>query len=80
MLAEAKEVCPSTTRRMLESGALMIDVREAAEAAAFAFDVIGNQEEFLTGACNALQEGKDFLDRTNLFIGDEDFDIVPHEA
>ncbi len=39
MLAEAKEVCPSTTRRMLESGALMIDVREAAEAAAFAFDV-----------------------------------------
>lgn len=39
MLDEAKEVCPTTTRRMLDEGALMIDVREPNEVAAFAFDV-----------------------------------------
>jgi rhodanese-related sulfurtransferase len=39
MLDEAKEVCPTTTRRMLAEGAVMIDVREPNEIAAFAFDV-----------------------------------------
>ena len=38
-LAEAKEVCPTTTRRLLGEGALLVDVREATEAAALAFDV-----------------------------------------
>ena len=41
MLETAKEVCPTTTRRMLSEGALMIDVREKSEVAAFAFDVPG---------------------------------------
>lgn len=41
MLDKAKEVCPTTTRRMLAEGALMIDVRESGEIAAFAFDVPG---------------------------------------
>lgn len=39
MLDEAKEVCPTTTRRMLAEGAVMIDVREPGEVAAFAFDM-----------------------------------------
>ena len=39
MLEEAKEVCPTTTRSLLGEGALMIDVREPSEVAAFAFDV-----------------------------------------
>jgi rhodanese-related sulfurtransferase len=38
-LAEAKEVCPTTTRRMLTEGALLVDVREPNEVAALAFDV-----------------------------------------
>jgi rhodanese-related sulfurtransferase len=38
-LAEAKEVCPTTTRRLLTEGALMVDVREANEVAALAFEV-----------------------------------------
>ena len=38
-LAEAKEVCPTTTRRLLAEGALMVDVREANEVAALAFAV-----------------------------------------
>ena len=38
-LAEAKEVCPTTTRRLLGEGALLVDVREANEVAALAFDV-----------------------------------------
>ena len=41
MLDEAKEVCPTTTRRMLAEGAVLIDVREPSEVAAFAFDVPG---------------------------------------
>ncbi|WP_296510323.1 rhodanese-like domain-containing protein [Rhodoferax sp.] len=41
MLDEAKEVCPTNTRRMLAEGAVMIDVREPNEVAAFAFDVPG---------------------------------------
>lgn len=39
MLEEAKEVCPTTTRRLLGEGALLVDVREPSEVAAFAFDV-----------------------------------------
>ena len=39
MLDEAKEVCPTTTQRMLADGAVMIDVREPNEVAAFAFDI-----------------------------------------
>lgn len=38
-LAEAKEVCPTTTRRLLTEGALMVDVREPNEVAALAFEV-----------------------------------------
>ena len=39
MLEEAREVCPTTTRRLIGEGALMLDVREPGEVAAFAFDV-----------------------------------------
>lgn len=39
MLAEAKEICPTTTRRVLEAGALLVDVREPREVSALAFDV-----------------------------------------
>lgn len=39
MLNEAKEVCPTTTRRLLDEGALMVDVREPTEVAGLAFDV-----------------------------------------
>ncbi len=38
-LAEAKQVCPTTTRRMVGEGALLVDVREPAEVARTAFDV-----------------------------------------
>ncbi|QCB48478.1 rhodanese-like domain-containing protein [Hydrogenophaga sp. PAMC20947] len=41
MLEEAKEVCPTTTRRLLGEGATLLDVREPSEVAAFAFDVPG---------------------------------------
>ncbi len=36
-LAEAKEVCPTTTRRLLKEGALLVDVREPDEVAAVGF-------------------------------------------
>jgi len=39
MLDEAKEVCPTTTRRMLREGALLVDVRERDEIDGLAFDV-----------------------------------------
>lgn len=39
MLQEAKEVCPTTTRRLIGEGALLVDVREASEIDALAFDV-----------------------------------------
>lgn len=39
MLQEAKEVCPTSTRRMIGEGALLVDVREPNEIAALAFDV-----------------------------------------
>lgn len=32
-LAEAREVCPTTSQRLLAEGALLVDVREAAEVA-----------------------------------------------
>jgi rhodanese-related sulfurtransferase len=39
MLKEAKEVCPTTTRRLISQGALLLDVREPHELATCAFDV-----------------------------------------
>lgn len=39
MLEEAKQVCPTTTRRLVGEGALLLDVRERAEVARTAFDV-----------------------------------------
>jgi rhodanese-related sulfurtransferase len=40
-LPQAREVCPTTTRRLLGEGALLVDVRERAEVAGQAFDVPG---------------------------------------
>ncbi len=40
-LPQAREVCPTTTRRMLGEGALLVDVRERAEVVQLAFDVPG---------------------------------------
>ena len=39
MLDEAKQVCPTTTRRLVGEGAMLVDVRERAEVARTAFDV-----------------------------------------
>mgnify|MGYP005840868869 CR=1 FL=1 len=36
-LAEAREVCPTTSRRLLAEGALLVDVREPAEVRQLAF-------------------------------------------
>lgn len=36
-LAEAREVCPTTSQRLLKEGALLVDVREPAEVAAVGF-------------------------------------------
>lgn len=38
-LEEAKQVCPTTTRRLVSEGALLLDVRERTEVASLAFDV-----------------------------------------
>ena len=38
MLQEAKEVCPTTTRRLIGEGAVLVDVREPGEIASIAFD------------------------------------------
>jgi rhodanese-related sulfurtransferase len=40
-LPAAREVCPTTTRRLLGEGALLVDVRELDEVAQLAFDVPG---------------------------------------
>jgi rhodanese-related sulfurtransferase len=40
-LPPAREVCPTTTRRLLGEGALLVDVRELSEVAQLAFDVPG---------------------------------------
>jgi len=40
-LPPAREVCPTTTRRLLAEGALLVDVRELAEVTLTAFDVPG---------------------------------------
>ncbi|MBL0150095.1 MAG: rhodanese-like domain-containing protein [Ideonella sp.] len=40
-LPPAREVCPTSTRRLLAEGALLVDVREIAEVAQVAFDVPG---------------------------------------
>lgn len=39
MLEEAKQVCPTTTRRLVGEGALLVDVRERTEVTRTAFDV-----------------------------------------
>lgn len=39
MLQEAKEVCPTTTRRLIGEGALLVDVREPREVQALSFAV-----------------------------------------
>ncbi|MGF1533202.1 MAG: rhodanese-like domain-containing protein [Bernardetiaceae bacterium] len=36
---KAKSICPTTTQKWLAKGALLVDVREADEAAAVSFDV-----------------------------------------
>ena len=36
-LAEAREICPTTSRRLLAEGALLVDVREPAEVAQAGF-------------------------------------------
>lgn len=38
-LPQAREVCPTTTRRLLAAGALLVDVRERGEVARLACDV-----------------------------------------
>lgn len=40
-LPAAREVCPTTTRRLLAEGALLVDVRERSEIERLAFDVPG---------------------------------------
>jgi len=40
-LPQAREVCPTTTRRLISEGALLVDVREFTEVAQVAFDVPG---------------------------------------
>jgi rhodanese-related sulfurtransferase len=40
-LPPAREVCPTTTRRLIGEGALLVDVRELGEVAALAFDMPG---------------------------------------
>ena len=40
-LPAAREVCPTTTRRLIGEGALLVDVRELDEVAQVAFDVPG---------------------------------------
>ncbi|GLS35527.1 hypothetical protein GCM10010869_11150 [Mesorhizobium tianshanense] len=41
MLDEAKQICPTTTRRRVAEGAVLVDVREQAEIDRLAFDVPG---------------------------------------
>lgn len=38
-LGDAEQICPTTTRRRLAEGAVLVDVREAAEIERLAFDV-----------------------------------------
>jgi len=40
-LPQAREVCPTTTRRLIGEGAMLVDVRERAEVERLAFDVSG---------------------------------------
>lgn len=40
-LPQAREVCPTTTRRLIGEGALLVDVRELPEVQRAAFDVPG---------------------------------------
>jgi len=37
-LEEAKQVCPTTTQRLVSEGALLVDVRDRTEVASLAFD------------------------------------------
>lgn len=41
VLDEARQACPTTTKRLLAEGALLVDVREPHELARLAFDVPG---------------------------------------
>ena len=62
-LPQAREVCPTTTRRLLGDGALLVDVRELNEVAQLAFDVPGTllgdstrlQQALLNYATNAIK-------------------------
>ena len=38
-LPQAREICPTTTRRLIAEGALLVDVRERSEVAQVAFDL-----------------------------------------
>ncbi|MFW9612579.1 MAG: rhodanese-like domain-containing protein [Macellibacteroides fermentans] len=38
-MEDAKEVCPTTTQKLLKDGAILVDVRERDEIDALAFDV-----------------------------------------
>ncbi|WP_281982767.1 rhodanese-like domain-containing protein [Azonexus hydrophilus] len=38
-LGDAKQVCPTTTQRLVREGALLVDVREREEVASITFDV-----------------------------------------
>lgn len=40
-LPQAREVCPTSARRLIEEGAMLVDVRERAEIERLAFDVPG---------------------------------------
>lgn len=67
----AREVCPTTTRRLLAEGALLVDVRELSEVAQAAFDVPG----VLLLPLSELQERHGELPRDRMLVlasqGDE---------
>jgi rhodanese-related sulfurtransferase len=70
-LPPAREVCPTTTRRLLAEGALLVDVRELSEVAQTAFDLPG----VLLLPLSELQERHGELPRDRLLVlasqGDE---------
>ena len=70
-LPPAREVCPTTTRRLLTEGALLVDVRELSEVAQTAFDLPG----VLLLPLSELQERHGELPRDRVLVlasqGDE---------
>lgn len=70
-LPPAREVCPTTTRRLLAEGALLVDVRELSEVAQTAFDLPG----VLLLPLSELQERHGELPRDRVLVlasqGDE---------